>query len=52
MTMQTTLRRPVAVTLLVALGCAVGFGYLWSRSGGGIPAGDGYRVSFLASAPF
>lgn len=48
MTRQWHFRRPVAVTLLVALGCMVGFAYLWSRAGGGIPTGDDYRVSFLA----
>ncbi|MCX6398686.1 MAG: MlaD family protein [Propionibacteriales bacterium] len=49
MTRRWHLRRSVAVTLIVALGCVLGFVYLWSRAGGGLPAGDDYRVSFLAS---
>lgn len=49
MSTQRRLRRPVAVTLLVALGCLVGFAYLWARAGGGVPTGDAYQVSFLAS---
>lgn len=49
MSTRWQVRRPVAVTLLVALGCLVGFGYLWARAGGDVPLGDSYRVSFLAA---